>query len=59
METKKKSQQALHKYNHTRTPNLTWKTLRCRGKNHKTALKNINYEIEITTIKSVLNLNPQ
>ena len=51
MEAKKKIQQALHKHNHIRTPNLTWKTLRCRGKNHGTTPKNIHYEIEITTIK--------
>ena len=58
METKK-FQQAPHKYNHTRTPNLTRKTLRCRGKNHGAAPKNIHYEIEITTIKFILNLSPQ
>ena len=56
---KKKNQQAPHKHNHTRTLNLTWKTLQCRGKNHGTAPKNIHYEIEITTIKFMLNLSPQ
>ena len=46
---KQKIQQAPHKHNHTRTPNLTWKTLQSRGKNQETAPKNIHYEIEITT----------
>ena len=50
METKN-FQQTPHKHNHTRTPNLTWKTLQCRGKNHMAATKNIHYKIEITTIK--------
>ena len=59
METKKKIQQAPHKHNHTRTPNLAWKTLRCKGKNHRAAPKNIHYEIEITTIKFMLNLSSQ
>ena len=58
METKK-IQQAPHKHNHKRTSNLMWKTLRCRGKNHRIAPKNIHYEIEITTIKFMLNLSPQ
>ena len=58
METKK-IQQAPHKHNHTRTPNLMWKTLQCRGKNHRAAPKNIHYEIEITIIKFVLKLSPQ
>ena len=55
----KKNQQVPHKHNHTRTPNLTWKTLQCGGKNHKAAPKNIHFEIEITIIKFMLNLNPQ
>ena len=55
----KKLQQASQKHNHKRTPNLTWKTLRCREKNHGAAPKNIYYNIEITTIKFVLNLSPQ
>ena len=55
----KKFQQAPHKHNHIRTPNLMWKTLWCRGKNHKAAPKIIHYEIEIITIKFMLNLSPQ
>ena len=55
----KKIQQAPHKYNHIRTPNFTWKTLQCRGKNHGTAPKNIHYKIEITTTKFMLNLSSQ
>ena len=55
----KKIQQAPHKHNHTRTPNLTWKALQCREKNHGIAPKNIHYEIKITTIKFMLNLSPQ
>ena len=55
----KKFQQAPHKHNHTRTPNLTWKTRWYRRKNHGAAPKNIHYEIEITTIKFMLNLSPQ
>ena len=59
METKKTIQQAPHKHNHTRTPNLTWKTLRCKVENYREIPKNIYYEIEITTIKFMLNLSPQ
>ena len=55
----KKFQQAPHKHNHIRTPNLMWKTLWCRGKNHKAALKIIHYQIEIITIKFMLNFSPQ
>ena len=55
---KKKNQQTPHKHNHTRTPNLTWKPLRYRGKNHRAVSNNIHYEIEITTIKFMLNLSP-
>ena len=35
------------------------KNPRCREKNHGAAPKNIYYNIEITTIKFVLNLSPQ
>ena len=56
---KQKFQQAPQKHNHTRTPNLTWKTLQCKRKNHGVAPKNIHYKIEITIIKFILNLSPQ
>ena len=56
---KKKIQQAPHKHNHTKIPNLMWKTLQYKGKNHGVAPKNIHYEIEITTIKFMLNLSSQ
>ena len=50
METKK-IQQAPHKHNHTIHQIL--RGLQYRGKNHKTASKNIHYEIEITSIKFI------
>ena len=52
-------QQASHKHNYTRTPNLMWKTLQYKGKNHGVVPKNIHYKIEITTIKFMLNLSLQ
>ena len=36
---KQKISKAPHKHNHTRIPNLTWKTLRYRAKNHQAAPK--------------------